>query len=507
MVDLSNIVRFPKAFFSGMTSDSFRNFLAGFGVPGRDKATGQMWWLCPLDAGQLEAAYRGDWAARKIIEIPAFDMTRAWRQWQASKEQVTAIEDTERMFNIPGKMMDALVKARLYGGAAMIMGVDCGSFQDELDLDAIKQGDLKFVHVVSKNFLAAGPMVREITSTWYGEPTWYMRANTVTTDPPDPRIANVGLPTLGQAPGDAIYIHPSRVIRIVGAAYPDIENAQDAWGDSVLQVVQDALKSAGMASSSIAQMIAEAKLDIFKVPNLTAKMMTAEGTQELFNRFSQANIGKSTINALLVDLAEEFERITPQLSNYDKVISIYYMLACAAADIPATRFMGKSPDGMNATGESDIRNYYDRLSSDQKVKYTPLLTRLDEVLIRTTFGSRDKSIRYDWNPLWQLSAVEKADMNLKAAQAHQIDVNAGIISPHVLQTGRQNFLMEDGFLYPGLEQAIDEEDDWDPEESLQPDMPNGMLDPNNPNAVTAAKPQQQLPSPQQKPPPKDNGGN
>jgi Protein of unknown function (DUF1073) len=52
-------------------------------------------------------------------------------------------------------------------------------------------------------------------------------------------------------------------------------------------------------------------------------------------------------------------------------------LCCSAADIPATRFIGKSPDGMNATGESDIRNYHDRLASDQKVKCTPLLTRLD----------------------------------------------------------------------------------------------------------------------------------
>jgi hypothetical protein len=510
VVDLSNIVRFPRAVFDRMTGDSFRNFLAGFGVPGRDKSLGQQWWLCPLDNGQLEAAYRGDWAARKIIDIPAFDMTRAWRQWQADKEQVSALEDTERMFDIPGKMLLALKMARLYGGAAMVMGVDQGTFQDELDLDAIREGDLKFVHVVSKNFIAAGPPVREITSAWFGEPTYYQRSNTVTVDPPDSRIANVGLPTMGQAPGDMLMIHPSRVIRLVGAQYPDIENAPDAWGDSVLQVVQDALKAAGMASSSIATLISEAKLDIFKVPNLTAKMMTEIGTQELFNRFAQGNIGKSTINALLVDMAEEFERITPQLSNYDKVISIYYMLACAAADIPATRFMGKSPDGMNATGESDLRNYYDRLSSDQKVKYTPLLTRLDEVLIRHTFGERDDSIRYEWNPLWQLSATEKADMNLKAAQAHQIDVGSGIISPHVLQTGRQNFLMEDGFLYPGIEQAIDDEADWDAEEGMQLGMSGGMLDPNDPQVVEhKAKMGKQYapdPPPKQIGPPKGNGG-
>jgi hypothetical protein len=42
--------------------DNFKNFLAGFGVVGRDKAESQIWWLNPLDVQQIEAAYRGDWA-------------------------------------------------------------------------------------------------------------------------------------------------------------------------------------------------------------------------------------------------------------------------------------------------------------------------------------------------------------------------------------------------------------------------------------------------------------
>jgi uncharacterized protein len=81
------------------------------------------------------------------------------------------------------------------------------------------------------------------------------------------------------------------------------------------------------------------------------------------------------------------------------------------------------------------RNYYDRLSSDQKVRITPAMSRLDEVIIRSTLGSRDEAIDYHWKTLWLKSDSEKADEELKKAQAHQIDVNAGLISPHVLQIG------------------------------------------------------------------------
>jgi hypothetical protein len=478
-----NILRFPRAWFDS-TRDSFQNFLAGFGVPGRDKAVSQFWAYYPLDAEQLEAAYRSDWVARKIVEIPAFDATRSWRLWQMDKEDQKQIEAAERAYNLQRKLLDGLIKARLYGGAAIILGVNQGTFQEELQIDKVGKGDLKFVHVVSRYSLAAGPTVKEITSPWYGHPTYYQRANTVTVSAPG-GVEPIGEPTMGQAPGDMLYIHPSRVIRLIGLDYPDLERAPDAWGDTVLQPVADALKAAGMVTSSMATMIAEAKLDIIKVPALTAKMQTAEGTQNVLSRFMQTNVAKSSINALLIDKEEEWERHQLQLSNYDKVLSSYFLLCCAAADVPATRFMGREPAGQNATGDSDTRNYYDRLASDQKVRQTPALRPLDEVLLRSTFGTRDDAWRYDWNALWLMSDAEKADVELKKAQAHKVDVDAGLLSPHVLQIGRENSLVESGFLYPGIETAIDDEADWDAEEGVQQARTKGMMDPNDPDVIEA----------------------
>jgi uncharacterized protein len=481
MPTADNIVRFPRAFFDTMR-DSFSNFLAGFGMPGRDKLMGQTWVLNPLGVDQLEAAYRGDWVARKIIEIPAFDSTRAWRTWQADKEDVKKLTNTERVLTLQNKMMNAMMKARLYGGAALIMGVDQGTFQDELDVDAVRKDDLKFVHVVPRWSLGTGPIVREITSPWYGEPTYYQRSNAMTPPPPG-GVQPIGEPTLGTKPGDQLYIHPSRVVRLVGHDYPDIERAPDCWGDSVLQTVADALRSAGMVSAGFATMIAEAKIDIIKVPGLTAKMQTDDSTQLLFNRFAKANTGKSVINALLLDKDEEWERMQLHLESMDKVQQSYFMLCCAAADVPATRFMGREPAGLNATGDSDTRNYYDRLASDQKVRITPAMSRLDEVIIRSTLGSRDPAINYHWNTLWLKSDSEKADEELKKAQAHKVDVDSGLISPHVLQIGRQNSLVESGYLYPGIEQAIDEEAEWDAEEGVDEARSKGMMDPNDPDVI------------------------
>ena len=448
-----------------------------------------------LDRRDLDHLYRGEWIARKIVDIPAFDSTRAWRNWQADEDQIEKLEECEREFGIQRKLLSALVKARLYGGAAIVLGVNQGTFQDELDVERVKKGDLKFVHVVERWMIAAGPVVKDITSPWFGQPSYYMRSN-IPTPPP---LGNVEPPeslarVLKEQEGGQFFIHPSRVVRLIGLDYPDIEMAPDAWGDSVLQPVMDAIRAAGLVNSSVSAMISEAKLDVIKIPGLQNLMSTTEGSQLLINRFSNANAAKSVVNTLMVDTTEEWDRKELRLTGMDKVMQMYLLICAGAADIPSTRLLGREPAGQNATGESDIRNYYDRLAADQKVRLTPALHILDEVLIRHTFGSRDPDIHSEWNPLWQMDDEQKAKIEYQKAQAYEIDVKAGLIEPDVLKAARENALIESAFLYPGIEAAIDEaeENAPDPEDvderSLfeqlgvtpqpgQPQQPQGQLPP------------------------------
>ncbi len=490
----SNVVRIPLA-------DSFRNFLSGFNVFGRDKTYHQEPFLRLLTPRDLSNLYRSDWLARKIIDVPAFDSCRAWRQWQAETDQIERLEEEERKFALQRKLMFAMTRARLYGGACLVLGVSgTGDFNEELHVEDVKKGSLKFVHVVERWMIAAGPRVLDITSPWYGEPTYYQRSNIPIlpapgdVDPP-PKTA------FPQREGGSFFIHPSRVIRLIGLDYPDVEQAPDAWGDSVLQPIYDAIQSASLVCSSLAGMVSEAKVDIVSISGLTEMMSTTEGTNKLISRFSNSNVAKSVVNTLLLDKdLETWDCRKLDLSNLDRVMQAFNFMAAGGADIPATRLFGREPTGMNSTGESDMRNYYDRISADQKVRLTPLLSPLDEILIRHTFGDRDPDVHYDWKPLWQMDDNEKADINFKLAQAHKIDVDNGLINPDVLRLARQNYLTEDGFLYPGFEGALDEGDkagEFDVEEFMKPPMP-----PMGGGGFGAPKP----PPPKPQPPP-PSGGN
>jgi phage-related protein (TIGR01555 family) len=315
------------------------------------------------------------------------------------------------------------------------MGIDAGAPEKELKIDQVKKDGLKFVHAVSRYELTAGPIELDITSPYFGEPQYYQR----------------------QAIGKPMFkIHPSRVVRFLGAEVADIQTAGfDGWGDSILQVVSDAIRACGTVNNGIANMIDEAKLDVIKIPGLTDNITDLEYEGKLKARFGLAATAKSIYKMLLLDKEEEWQRITQAFTGLDDVMHMYLMIASGAADIPATRMLGQSPKGMNATGENDTRNYYDKVKTEQKTVMGPQLSRLDEVFIRSVFGTRPEELHYDWRSLWQLNETDSADVALKKAQAFKIDVDSGVIDPQVMRDARQNQLIEDG-TYPGLEATIEE---------------------------------------------------
>ena len=139
----------PRTFGDWLSLDTFANLIAVFGLPGRDKVVSQVPVLELLDTNSLEALYRGDWVSRKIVDIPASDSTRAWRTWNATKQQVKALEETERTFGIQRKLLSALIKARLYGGSAIIVGVGGGQEDMRLKVSSGQIGSLSMFSAIS----------------------------------------------------------------------------------------------------------------------------------------------------------------------------------------------------------------------------------------------------------------------------------------------------------------------------------------------------------------------
>lgn len=124
---------------------------------------------------------------------------------------------------------------------------------------------------------------------------------------------------------------------------------------------------------------------------------------------------------------EVMEQFDTNLADFDSVIMNQYQLVAAIAKTPATKMLGTSPKGFNATGEFETVSYHEELESIQEHDYDPLLER--HYLIANKHLGMNVSLEVIWQPVDSIGAVQRAALNLTKAQTDEINVNLGAISP------------------------------------------------------------------------------
>ena len=117
--------------------DTLTNLVAHLAT-GKSKAAADRVGFRTLDDAELEAMYRGDWVARKAVDIPVNDMLRPWRSWQASADQITlqfAPEFAKNPPIEPLRIIQLIQKNRHYklaGQDKITLLRHCPSLQDKV---------------------------------------------------------------------------------------------------------------------------------------------------------------------------------------------------------------------------------------------------------------------------------------------------------------------------------------------------------------------------------------
>lgn len=424
-------------------NDKLENLVSGLGQVGHDKSVSNRYVFNPIDRNQLDNAYRSDWIAGKAVDIVADDATSEWRAWNAEADQITKIEASEKRLGLLKKTQSALKKARLYGGSCIVIGIKGDTnLARPIDPSKVKQGGIEYLNVVTRHELSYSEIDWDIASPYFGTPKEYTYSN------PNAQM---------------IKIHPSRVVRFIGRELPSRQaTGYDGWGDSIIQRIDDAVKGAAIPQQEIATLMMESNVDVIKMPGLMANVSTDQYRSKVIQRWQLAALAKSVNRAMIIDEGEDWQKLSPNFSGLKDIAMMYIEIAAGAADIPATRLLGKSPDGMNSTGHGDLENYYKMIGNIQKNDITPAMSILDECLIRDALGDRPEEVYYTWRPLWSLSETEKTDNFLKRTQGIVNLINTGLYSSEELKPAVTNMLAEDGTL-PGIEQQqtpvdIDEND-------------------------------------------------
>ena len=211
-----------------------------------------------------------------------------------------------------------------------------------------------------------------------------------------------------------VEIHRSRLILFFGNELPcsDINaGINRGWADSVLNSIFDAVKNADATTNNIASLIFEAKVDVIKIPEFMANLDDPVYEQAITNRVMLASRAKGINGTLLLDAEEDYQQKSASFGSLKDIMMAMLQVVSGASEIPMARLLGQSASGLAATGDNDVRNYYDFVSGIQELKYTPSLAAFDRLLVTNALGSYPaEGATYEWRTLWQSTDKEKAEV-------------------------------------------------------------------------------------------------
>ena len=410
------------------------NKLTGTGTD-RDKITAQEWYYNEPSPDQLRNSYRANWVCRKTVDAPVQDMLRQGWTWQADEADVEKIVALEKAMGVAKKIAWAKRMANLYGGAAILIGDGSENPENPLELDRITRNGLQYLTVFTRYEITSGNITYDMLNPDYGLPENYLLSGE----------------------GQTVTVHPSRIVRFTGRE-PALVGMplHDTWGDSVLAGVLREIGAYAVGVASTSRMLEESTVNYYRMKGFLEKVSTDGGTEIIHKALNLLQQSKSAINAVVVDAEDgSMDQFTADFAGLPEVVRMLLQVVAGAADIPLTRLLGTSPTGMNATGESDIRNYYDRLKAEQENEIAPGLNRIGEAVIRSALGTMPDGCTLEFNPLWQLSEKEQADVDSTNASTLSTLGSSGHVPDMVMRQVTRNILT-DSPTFPGAAQAYEE---------------------------------------------------
>lgn len=469
--------------------DSFINNLAYLGEANKlEQANDYERHGITRDYETLTVMYRENWLTKRIIDLPCEDMTRAWYSISSEIEQdkLDEIAKLEAKHNVKQEVTNMLRWARLYGGAAAVMVIKGQEdmLEQPLDFDTLVPGCFHGLIVVDRTngLYPSIELEEDMDDPDYGYPKYY----------------NVITDSLS---GESLRVHHSRLLMARGRMLPIQEEInEDYWGASEIEHIYEELQKRNATSANIAQLVFQANVSAMKIGNFGEAMAT--GTDQMKEKIMQAifdmNRIKNSSGLLVMGSEDNYEQHPYSFAGIAEVYEAFMLDMAGAAEIPATKLFGRSPQGMNATGESDMNNYYEKLAQLQELQLRPAIEKLLPVMAMSLWGEIPEDMEIVFKPLATTTPAERAEiMSKQAATVVQV-FSAGIISQKMalreLQEQGKSIGAWTNITDEDIERADDEFDAGEGEED-----PMGMMGPGGPEGMPPQGPQGGSPQPPEAP--------
>ena len=399
--------------------DAFSNPMArlGAGTPNLLDSTYYPMQRLTRNYQLLNSLYREHWIMRRIIDVIPSDMLKNWITitTEVEPELLKRVDLELRRTQLIERIKHGLKWGRLYGGAIGIMVIkgQGNNLSEPLDTERMVPGDFCGLLIFDRwnGVEPSMTLVDDITDPEYGMPAYYTVTDTVG--------------------GKSVSVHYTRVVRFVGDELPFWESqSEQLWGASVIESVFEELKKRDNVSWNIAQLTFMASLRVLKMNDLGQMLAASDeaSQKELYKTIQAQNWLMSNMGLQVIDAADGIESHQYTFGGLSEVYQQFMMDISGAAQIPATKLFGRSPSGMNATGESDLQNYYEMIGQEQESKLRPILNKILPVLCMSVFGAVPDDLDFDFDPVSEPSDQERSDLAKSGTENVVAALNAGLVS-------------------------------------------------------------------------------
>ena len=359
-----------------------------------------------LDDATLSAAYRDLWLVRRLIDMPVDDALR--RGWGLPEDVETPRFDAlNTATHSEGAFERACKMARLKGGAGLYIGYKETGGPEALLEPAREGAEVAFLEVFDRFQLQ-------------GE----QRANA----PADVDRPDYDQPQVWQVIGNrrsGLRFHTSRMIRFPGAPRADtftVTSQDRDWDDSVLQASWPDVMRYGVFWQTVGHLLQLASIGVLKIDGLIQLLSSkrkddAEARIDLLNQM----VGNTRMMMLDAKMNEDYHREAVSFADMPALLQEMAIATAGALGMPVTKLFRRAPAGMNATGESDIRLWYDDVEAYRCRVIEPRLEK-------TFLATEQQEIEVEFEPMWSPTEKETADVRKTNIDATERLWSMGVVS-------------------------------------------------------------------------------
>lgn len=405
-----------------LRTDGYQNMLTKYGTK-QDSSTAFSFVPEELtDDYTLGINYQFNGLFAKIIDLPAGEAVSKGFKLNINNADVEKeIMKKCARLNLEENLETAIKWSRLYGGAVAVMLIYDGRGLDEpLNYKTIRGIDEIKVYEAA----VVNPLYT--TTYYFGEPEFYQ---------------------ISSYEG-SFTVHASRCLLFRNGKLPQqvVDSKRRVFGFAEYDRIKTALRETVTSHGYAPRMLERAIQSVIKIKDLANLLATSQGEDTVVRRLQLIDMARSMFNSMAIDAdGEDFDFKSAPYTGVKEILDSTCNMLSAVTNIPQALLFGSSPQGMDATGHSDLENYYNYVQQIQKRMLKAPLEKLIGIIIQSLVRTGKIDDYPDWElefePLWSLSESEqasveqvRAQVKLTKAQTAQMYIDMQALDPQEVRT-------------------------------------------------------------------------